>query len=291
MKGVTRFSVNKKNTNWLRILTGAIALFVLLFILNIFVSPIRNTFYTISSPIQKMFLIVGNRSTSFFGSLLNGSEISKENENLKTENQKLLSQVAALQSITQGNQAQSAVSTTCQNTGFKLLMAGVVGLDDADILSINKGSSDGILEGMPAISQQGVLFGKIIKVYKNFSQVMLISNKNSVVNVKIQQLDQGLISVDGSVDILSAEIDGVVKGSGGFGAYLDLIPISSEINPGDVLVTSALDKSFPKDLLVAKIVEKEKDDQKPFQQATLSLFSDVKSVDNLFVILNYKQVK
>ena len=48
-------------------------------------------------------------------------------------------------------------------------------------------------------------------------------------------------------------------------------------------------KSFPKDLVVAKILKIEKNDQKPFQQAQISLFFNVKSADNLFVITNYKQ--
>ena len=108
---------------------------------------------------------------------------------------------------------------------------------------------------------------------------MLVSNKNSIVNVKVQQ-------VLGST---TSEIDGVIKGSGGLDAYLDLIPISSEINIGDVLVTSSIEKLFPKDLLVARITKEEKNDQKPFQQAKVDLFFDIKTTDNLFVITNYKR--
>src|SRR6185295_18526077 len=112
-------------------------------------------------------------------------------------------------------------------------------------------------------------FGKVIKTYQNFSEIMLVSSKNSVVNVKVQEKNVG--DVLGSGDATN-EVDGVVKGKGGLEAYLDLIPISDTITPKDVLVTSAIDKSFPKDLLVATIVQKVKDDQKPFQQAQLQLF-------------------
>jgi len=278
MKGVKDFSINKKSSSWLKFLIGAVAFLFVLAVLNIFIAPVKNAFYVLTSPIQKTFWSAGESSSVWIGSLLNAGNLSKENQNLKNENQKLLSQVAFLQSIEQGNQAQSAVSTICQNTGFKLVMAGVIGLDDNDILSINKGSADGISEGMPVISQQNVLFGKIFKVYKNFSQIMLISNKNSVVNVKIQQADPS-----------KPEVDGAVKGSGGLSAYLDLIPISNDINPQDVLVTSAIDKSFPKDLLVATINQIQKNDQKPFQQAQINLFFNVKTTDNLFVITNYKR--
>jgi len=278
MKAVKDFSINRKKNGLLKFLIGAVALLFFLFILNIFVSPVRNYFYAVSVPIQKTFWSAGASSFSFFGSFLQAGSLAKENENLKNENQKLLAEVSSLQSLEQGNQAQNDASAACQNSGFKLVMAGVIGLDDNDILSIDKGSADGISEGMPVINQQNVLFGKVLKVYKDFSQIMLVSNKNSVVNVKVQQSD-----------ITLPEIDGVVKGSGGLSAYLDLIPINTTISQNDVLVTSAIEKSFPKDLLVAKIIQKEKNDQKPFQQAQISLFLDVKAANNLFVITNYKQ--
>lgn len=278
MKGVKDFSINKKSNKWLKVLTGAVVLLFLLFILNIFVSPVKNFFYAISYPFQKTFWTAGESCSSFFDSFSKAGSLARENEKLQSENQKLLSQIAALQSIEQGNQAQSDVSATCQNSGFKFVMAGVVGLDDNDILSIDKGSADKISEGMPVISQQGVLFGKVFKIYKNFSQVMLISNTNSIVNTKIQQND-----------VTIPEIDGVVKGLGGLSAYLDLIPISSQINTGDALVTSAIEKSFPKDLLIGKITQISRNDQKPFQQAKLNLFFDVKTTDNLFVITNFKR--
>jgi rod shape-determining protein MreC len=280
MKGVKDFSINKRKNGLSKFLVGTVILLFLLIVLNFFVSPIKNYFYIISSPIQKTFWVAGESSSIFLSSFLESGSLVKENENLKNENQKLLSQVAFLQSIEQGNQAQSDVSTACQNSGFKLIMAGVIGLDDEDILSINKGSADGVSEGMPVISQQNVLFGKVFKVYKNFSKIMLVSNKNSIINVKIQQ------SQDNNP---SPEIDGVVKGNGGLSAYLDLIPISSNINLQDILVTSAIEKSFPKDLLVAKITQIQKNDQKPFQSASVQLFFDVKTMDNLFVITNYKR--
>ena len=278
MNGVKNFSIKQKNNNWLRILIGAGALLLLVFVLNIFATGVKNCFYAISSPIQKTFWSAGESSSFFVTSFFKAGSLAKENENLRNENQKLLSEVASLQSIQQGNQAQSEVSAACQNTGFKTVMVGVNGLDN-DILSLNKGSASGIAVGMPVINQQNVLYGKVIKVYKNFSQVMIISNKGSVVNVKIQN---DLTNAD-------SEIDGVLKGNGGLKAYLDLISVADNINSGDILLTSSLDKSFPKDLLVGKVAKVEKNDQSPFQQAETSLFFDIKTIDNLFVITNYKQ--
>ncbi len=295
MRGVKDFSINKKRKGWSKFLIGAVVVFLILFVVNLFISPIRNYIFAVSAPVQQTFWAASESSATFFNSFFQANSLASENEDLKSENQKLLSQVAALQSVEQGNQAQSDISAACQSNGFKTVMAGVVGLSDNDVLSISKGSADGVSIGMPVINQQNVLVGKIFKVYKNFSNIMLVSNKNSVINVKVQQSSPVIATATataatGSVaPTLPPEIDGVIRGDGGLNAHLDLIPISSDINPQDVLVTSAVEKSFPKDLLVAKIIQKIKNDQKPFQQAQISLFFDVKTADNLFVITNYKQ--
>ena len=270
-------SFNKKNNLWVKFLIGVVALIFLILVLNFFSSGLKNTFYTFSSPVQKTFWTAGESCSGFLTSFVRAGSLSKENDSLKNQVQSLQAQIASLQTVISGNQAQSAVSFACQNNGFNLLMAGVIGMDDKDILSINKGSANGISAGMPVINQQGALFGKVLKVYKNFSEIMLISNKNSVINVKIQPSD-----------LTKPEIDGVIKGSEKLGVYLDLIPIDDTINPGDILVTSALEKTFPKDLLVGTITKVKKNDQNPHQQAEVKPFLD-SSIDNLFVILNYKQ--
>lgn len=280
----SNFCINKKRHPFIKTCIGVVLLLIFVGILNIFSAPVRNFFYTISYPAQKVFWTAGESSAQIFGSVLNSGNLLKENETLKNENQKLISQIAFLQAITDANKAQTDASLNCQNTGFQLVMAGVTGLDEQDMVSINKGSVDGLAEGMPVINQQNVLFGKVNKVYKNFSQVMLISNKKSVINVKVYQQAQ-----DGQDQ--PKEIDGVIKGTGDLKMILDLVTVDNNLNENDIIITSALEKTFPKDLLVGKISKVQKDDQKPFQQANIQPFFDIKNIDNLFVITNYKQTK
>ena len=108
----------------------------------------------------------------------------------------------------------------------------------------------------------------------------IFPNKNSVLDVKIQKSDATLPPVYGAV-----------KGKGWLAVYLDLVPVDSEINSGDVLITSALEGIFPKDLLVGKITSKDKNDLKPFQTASIDPFFDVKKTDKLFVITDYMKTK
>lgn len=271
-------TINKKKKIWPKFLIGLVAIAAFIFFINIFSSQIKNSFLYFSFPFQKVFASSGKNSSNWISSFLNSSSLAEKNEELKKENQQLLSQISILQSIQEGNRALSAISATCQESNLTTVMAGVTGLDNQDILTLNKGSADGFEEGMPVVNEYNVLYGKILKVYKNFSQVMLISNKNSVVNVQVQQSDAE-----------SSAINGVVKGNGGLSIYLDLVQVDKKINSGDILITSPLEEIFPKNILVGKISEIEKNDQKPFQQAKIDPFFDVDNIENLFVIINYKR--
>ena len=268
-------------TVWQKIIIGAIILILFIIVLNIFQSPIKNTFYTLASPGLKVFLGAGDNTHSFFTSFLNTKGLARENDGLKRENQQLLSQILSLQETMQANEAmQSAVQNTRQDN-FSLVLASVIGVDSAaDFILIDSGFDDGIAQNMPVISSTKVLFGKVYKVYKNFSQVMLVSNKSSVVDASIQQSDATTIPISGAI-----------KGTGNFSLYLDLVHPNAQINEGDTLITSGLEGVFPKNLLIGKITSKQKDDLKPFQTANVQPFFDIQNGENVFIITNYKQIK
>jgi rod shape-determining protein MreC len=301
MNSLGDLSINKKRSSWKKFLAGFLFLLIFIFALNFFSPEIKNYFYSFSLPFQKTLWSVGKNSSGFLASLINSGANWQENENLKKENQNLLVKVAYLESINNANEAQTNVSLACENKNFNLLMAGIMGFEEQGIVSIDKGSENGIKENMPVINQQNVLFGKVVEVNKNFSKVMLISNKNSAVNVEISQLSKPVsvpeekIEGDTEGEVVNEDkseekkisIQALLKGNGGTEVYLDLIPINEEIKEGDTLVTSSLEKVFPKNLLVGTISKIQKDDQKPFQQATVNPFFDIKSSDYLFVITNY----
>jgi len=278
MNTLTGVSINKKDNIFLKIIGGLVFLFIFIAVLNVFQNPIKNFLHIVSSPVEKYFWDAGDNASVFFASFINARNIAKENENLKLENQGLLVEITSLQSLEKENEALKTITAIGRDQEFKYVMAGVTGLNTAeDIISINKGSADGILAGMPVISEKKVVFGRVLKVFKNFSEVMLISNKSNVLNVKIPGSDEAEVPVYG-----------VTRGNGNLGIYLDLIPIDSNINAGDVLVTSSLEGTFPKDLLIGKVQETDKNDLKPFQTIKIEPFFNMKEAENLFVITDYK---
>lgn len=271
--------IRKQNIFWQKLLAGGGIVLALILFLNIFSLQVRNSFYTVTAPLSSTLMRLGANTTNSLNSLFSAGSLKHQNYALQQENNNLQSQIVLLQDSLKTHQAQTIALQNTKENNFVLVLAKPIGLDlEHDLVTINKGSSDGLAENMVAISQEKVAYGKVVKVYNSFSQIQLISSKNSVIDVKIQSLDDS-----------HPVINGALKGSGSLSAYLDLVSSSATIVPNDVLVTSGLDGVFPRDLLVGKIIAADKNDAKPFQMAQVSTFFDVKNVDSLFVITSYKK--
>ena len=270
--------IKKQNFIFQKVLTRIIILVLVILLLNIFQLEIKNSFYHVSSPLINIFKSSGNNIYNFFQSSFNFNSLKKENDNLKEENQKLLSEISSLESLARENQSSKEALENARNRNFSILSSRIIQLDIAnDYIVINKGSENGVKVNMPVVSSQEVIFGKVVKVYDNFSEVILISNKNSVLDSKIQYSDP-----------TKQVIHGVVKGKGNLSVYLDLVKPDSEVNQGDILVTSGLEGNLPSGLIIGKILSVNNDDLKPFLTADVLPLFDVKSVDNVFIITKWK---
>ena len=92
--------------------------------------------------------------------------------------------------------------------------AAVVGRDPSPFLHyiiINRGSNDGILRGMPVVTNQG-LIGRVDAVIADAARVQLITDPASAINVRLQNADTdavliGSVTGDLSLDMISQECD------------------------------------------------------------------------------------
>jgi rod shape-determining protein MreC len=282
------FYIKKQSFIIQNVLIGAGILIAVISISNIFQDQIKNAFYSVTAPISKSLVYAGNNSASLLGPFGNVPGLKQENDNLKSENQNLLLQIASLKDSLGQNQATNSIMQNTQDANFALVLAQPVGLDTKNsIITINKGSDYGIEENMPVISSQRAVYGRVIKVYKSFSKVLLISAKNSVVDVKISQPENMQNSTEDITNTPDKVITGAVKGNDNLSVYLDLVNSDANIHQNDILITSGLEGIFPRDLLVGKISSVHKNDLKAFQTADVSPFFTINSIDTLFVITNY----
>lgn len=239
---------------------------------NIYQKEVRNFFYKISEPVQRVFWRAGDRISVFFEAISEIQNLKKENEELKLKVQELLAQLVSLKELKKENQRLREALNIGLGKELDLSLAQVIGKDiSEDFILINKGTEDRITKNLPVISEQKILLGKISEVYKNYSKVRLISNKES--------------SFDGK--IVGRETLGQVLGKGNFKVLLSLISPEQEINKGDLVETSALGGAFPKGLLVGEIKEVKRSDIQPFYQAEVSPLFNLGKLETVFIILNF----
>ncbi len=111
-------------------------------------------------------------------------------------------------------------------------------------LAINKGYSDGIKEGMPVIAFQKDLYGlvgKTVKVSAHSSLVKPVFDRSSYIAARLRDSRyQGLISGRGGTQS-TVRMEYVKK------------PARSEINHGDLVVTSGLGSIYPAEISIGRV--------------------------------------
>jgi len=230
-------------------------------------SSAKNAVYSVLGPVERGIWNAGAGIYGFVEPLSKMNSAAAENERLHEQVNDLLVKAAQISDLKKENDFLREGLNLELDKDFDLKLADIIAKDVAnDTLIINKGSRDMIDSGMPVITSQKALVGKISKVYDSFSEVTLVTSKNFSFDVRIG---------DG--------VDGLVKGQGKYCAGIDLVPRDKGLKADDPVYTSALGGIFPAGLLVGTVKEVYRNDVETFQSAALSLAFDAGGSRQVFV--------
>ena len=158
------------------------------------------------------------------------------------------------------------------NPNYSYKAAAVIGRDPSPFLRyviINIGSNQGILPGMPVVTDKG-LVGRVDAVIAEAARVQLVTDAASAVNVRLQ----------------SSNTEAMLVGSVTGDVSLDMISQDATVTVGDVVLTSGLGGSYPPNLLVGQVVSVRKLDSELFQQAAIQPNVDFNRLGFVLVITN-----
>ncbi|GAB5994246.1 rod shape-determining protein MreC [Aeromonas enteropelogenes] len=115
---------------------------------------------------------------------------------------------------------------------------------------INKGALDGVYNGQAVINDQGVI-GQVLHVGSTTSRVLLITDSSHGIPVRVLRNDlRAIASGSGELDKLE----------------LRNLPRNTDVQVGDLLVTSGLGGRFPEGYPVATVTRSDYVEGKPFAQ-------------------------
>jgi rod shape-determining protein MreC len=238
------------------------------------ISPVEGLVIKGSNPIRKQIYRMSKNFRSYFYVINHYDEIKKENEDLRNS---LINDVidrSYIKKLEDENLVLKQELNYFETIDKKLVLAEVVSgfyLEGDSLLVVNRGSKDGIDLGMPVIFGSGIIVGKVVKVSDWSSDILLLSNKNSLITAMIQGNDN---------------VNGIVKGDVDYSLQMDYIPPDLDINTGDIVVTSGLEEKIPKNLVIGQVKEVLFEDGDFFKTAIVYSLVDYQTIDFVSIILD-----
>ncbi len=200
----------------------------------------------------------------------------RENEALRIENDALKLAISQLQSkAAEADRLGLLLHFKLNNEKAAMVGARVIGASAGTAsrtIEIDRGERDGIRRNQPVITPDGAV-GKVIEVYRDSAQVLLLTDKDSGV---------GAMLVD-------SRIQSPVGGTGELMLYMKYVAAEDTVNVGEKIVTSGMDKIFPRDVPVGTVVEVRPGT--PFKQVRVAPAAKLDRLEEVFVLLTQEPVE
>lgn len=264
-------------TKFFKVLVVVIFFWLLiLFVPVSFFQPLRSTALFLAAPFQKVLYFISVKTAQTGDFVFSIGQLKNDNENLIRENQSLLAENARLADVEKENKFLREQLNFLPKERFEFIPAAIISQDSQNLgnwMEIDKGSEDGLAEGMPVVVSKGVLIGRLQDVYAHNAKVILLTNPKSAVN--------GVAGENGT--------KGIIKGEYGLGIMYDMVLQTDSLQIGDDIITSGISGSLPRGLYVGKIQEIHPSNDHLFQQATVASPVQIAKLQFVFVIKNSKQ--
>jgi rod shape-determining protein MreC len=201
---------------------------------------------------------------------------SLENEQLRHENDELKMQVNQLQSkATEADRLALLLNFHKSHENVPMIGARVIatsaGTASATIM-LDRGSKDHIKKNMGVITPEGVV-GKVVEVYDNTCEVLLLTDKDSGVGA--------MLSI--------SRKQSPVGGAGEPLLVMKYVANDDVVNVGERVVTSGMDKIFPRDLPIGTITEIKPGN--PFKSIRIRPSADLERLEEVIVLLTLQPLQ
>lgn len=206
-------------------------------------------------PFQRLSTLPGMAWQSVSTYFETQGHLLQENSRLREQHSVDTTQLNLLQVVQAENAQLHKLFEVPQRVNYPMQMAEIIYVE-RDIfkrkLFVSKGTRANVQPGQVVMDDIGIV-GQVTRVYPWLSEVTLVTDKDHAVPVQI----------------LRNGIRAVVFGSGDINELaLRYMPVSSDIQTGDELVTSGIDGTYPAGLPVAKVIKIERDPAYPFARIT-----------------------
>jgi rod shape-determining protein MreC len=258
----------------------AITLVMMALSSNPAVRDVQRRVASLFAPVQGALDGVAGTVASLGAAAADVDRLRSDNTVLQAANDRLAADNARLEEARRENQQLSAALGLRDVFGFRTVAAQVIAAESSPlrrVVTIGKGSDDGIKAGDVVVGDGGALVGRVIDAGPAAANVLLISDTSSTV-----------------IGRLPSAATGAVVGGLGRVVGMDRIDATEEVSVGDQVVTAGIAlpggirSAYPKGLPIGRVVDVRRDPNAVVQTAWLLPAAPLDRLEYVLVITDYE---
>jgi rod shape-determining protein MreC len=231
-------------------------------------------------PVQGALDQVASGVASIGAAVAEIDQLRLDNQALNEEVERLRNDNARLAEIRRENEELTGLLQLRAALEFETTAAQVIGRESSEVrrlVTLNKGTDDGLSAGDVVVTQGAALAGRIIDIGPNSASVLLISDSSSTV---IGQL-------------ATSTATGTVVGQLGGTLVMSDIDSTEQVVLGEEVFTAGIELAggvrspYPKGLVLGQVVDISRDANSVVQTAFLSPAANLDKLEFVLVILDY----
>ena len=223
-------------------------------------TALDRTVLQISAPIQYVATQLALGVSGIWQEYVYLIDVKRDNDRLRDENARLREANFRLQAASAENHWLRRLLQLRDQVKGTMLSAQVIGKEISPFfrvirLRLDRGDRDRVKQGMPVLTADG-LVGQVQRTWGRHSDVLLVADKNSAIDVVVQRTGAR----------------GMLKGTGSdehYACRLEHLSREDDVQVGDLIVTSGLGQRFPAQILVGRIHQLTKKAFGLYQEATV----------------------
>ncbi|MEZ4554141.1 MAG: rod shape-determining protein MreC [Dehalococcoidia bacterium] len=203
-------------------------------------------------------------------------ELSQENAALREQVARLEAESAALREH-QGAVEASTALRAAAGEDVQQVVASVVVRDPApgrQVIVVDRGRADGIAVGQPVLGAGATLVGTVTEVQERRARIRLLTDASSAVAAVIQQ----------------SRVAAALVGTEDAHLRLDFVSIDTEVEVGDLIVSSPLGGLLPAGLLIGRVTSRQARAQDLFATIEVEPLTDYARLEHVLIMTGFAPV-
>ena len=234
-------------------------------------NPLERCVMSVTAPLAEGATLLNSACSHLWTDYLDLLEVRRENIALRQSVKRLNERIVAGNEALVANARMKALLDLKVALPSPSLAVTVIGEDSSawfKTLVVNRGSSDGLAEGMPVLAAGGVV-GRLVKVAPQSSRVLLLTDHASAIAALVQR----------------SRARGVVRGAGSGRCSMEFTVRDEDVKVGDTVISSGIGGVFPKGLPIGEVTMVKKGEYGVFQTIEVRPTVNLGKLEEMLVLV------